>query len=69
LLQLCQLAGQPAGPLRRRFGRIFRVREVDWIPVLPDGEAVAGIQIPIGVFVLAEMLVNVKNPANFAQWQ
>ena len=34
---------------------------MDRIPVLPDGQAVAGVQIPGGLIVLAKMLIYVKN--------
>jgi len=36
---------------------------MDWIPALPDGKAVTGIQVPGSVIVLAEMLIYIKHLA------
>jgi len=35
------------------------VGEVDWIMALPDGESIAGIHVPSGVIVLADMLIDI----------
>jgi len=48
---------------------ISHVGEVNRIPAQPDGEAVARVQILCGIIVLAKVLLNVKNAANFENEQ